>query len=169
MLDALAPFEPRLDGGWGVDALLGEQTRPHDDLDLLVALDDVQRLREVLAARGFRLTRGRPPTCFVLGDDRDRRVDVHPVVFDDHGDGHYTMENGEVWVCQAGGLAGRGVVAGRAVRCVTAEMQVRCHTGYPLREVDFHDMEALRRRFGVELLAEHRRPAAERRRAAGDR
>jgi hypothetical protein len=23
-----------LDGGWGVDAVLGEQTRPHEDLDL---------------------------------------------------------------------------------------------------------------------------------------
>ena len=26
-----------LDGGWGVDALLGEQTREHDDLDLVMA------------------------------------------------------------------------------------------------------------------------------------
>lgn len=23
-----------IDGGWGVDALLGEQTRPHQDLDI---------------------------------------------------------------------------------------------------------------------------------------
>ena len=27
-----------LDGGWGVDALLGEITRPHDDVDLVVEL-----------------------------------------------------------------------------------------------------------------------------------
>ena len=26
-----------LDGGWGVDALLGRQTRPHQDLDLVIA------------------------------------------------------------------------------------------------------------------------------------
>ena len=26
--------EPWVDSGWGVDALLGEQTRPHEDLDL---------------------------------------------------------------------------------------------------------------------------------------
>ena len=27
-----------LDGGWGVDALLGQQTREHDDLDLWSSL-----------------------------------------------------------------------------------------------------------------------------------
>jgi hypothetical protein len=28
---------------------------------------------------------------------------------------------------------------------------VLCHAGYQLREVDFHDMQALHRRFGVRL------------------
>jgi lincosamide nucleotidyltransferase A/C/D/E len=28
-----------LDGGWGVDALVGRETRPHSDLDLVVRLD----------------------------------------------------------------------------------------------------------------------------------
>jgi len=37
-----------LDGGWGVDALLGEETRPHDDLDLVVREVDVPHLRNVL-------------------------------------------------------------------------------------------------------------------------
>jgi len=38
-----------LDGGWGVDALLGSETRPHEDLDLVVALADVTRIR----AKGY--------------------------------------------------------------------------------------------------------------------
>jgi len=38
-----------LTGGWGIDALLREQTRPHKDLDLLVLVDDVVRLRTLLA------------------------------------------------------------------------------------------------------------------------
>jgi lincosamide nucleotidyltransferase A/C/D/E len=29
-----------LDGGWGVDALLGYRSRPHQDLDLVIARDD---------------------------------------------------------------------------------------------------------------------------------
>lgn len=27
-------IEVWIDGGWGIDALLGEQTRPHQDLDI---------------------------------------------------------------------------------------------------------------------------------------
>jgi lincosamide nucleotidyltransferase A/C/D/E len=33
-----------IEGGWGVDALLEAQTRPHDDLDLGVRLDDLDRV-----------------------------------------------------------------------------------------------------------------------------
>jgi len=38
-----------VDGGWGVDALLGEQTRPHKDLDIFVRLDDLATMIQVLA------------------------------------------------------------------------------------------------------------------------
>jgi len=31
-------IEVWVDGGWGVDALLGEETRPHSDLDLALPL-----------------------------------------------------------------------------------------------------------------------------------
>ena len=39
LLDLLVLFEQNqveliIDGGWAVDALLGEQTRPHEDLDV---------------------------------------------------------------------------------------------------------------------------------------
>jgi lincosamide nucleotidyltransferase A/C/D/E len=143
-----------------VDALLGEQTRPHNDVDVIVSLDDVPALREVLATQGFRLTEGRPPWCFVLADEGGRMVDVHPVAFDDQGNGHYIMLNDQVWIYPAAGFAGTGTVDGQPVRCLTAELQVRCHTGYQLREVDIHDMQALHHRFGVQLLPEHHQPSA---------
>jgi lincosamide nucleotidyltransferase A/C/D/E len=41
-----------LDGGWGVDALLGEQTRPHDDLDIVVEERHLLRLRATIQAPG---------------------------------------------------------------------------------------------------------------------
>lgn len=148
------------DGGWGVDALLGEQTRPHNDLDVIVSLDDVSALRAVLGEQGFRLTEGQPPLCFVLTDDNGHMVDVHPVAFDDHGNGHYTMAGDQVWVYPAAGFTGTGMVGGQPVRCLTPEVQVLCHAGYQLREVDFHDMQALHRRFGVQLRPEHYRPSA---------
>ena len=43
-----------IDGGWGVDALLGEQTRPHKDLDIAIQQKDVAALREFLHAQRYR-------------------------------------------------------------------------------------------------------------------
>ena len=50
ILDCLerAAVDVWLDGGWGVDALLGAQTRPHGDLDVIVSQRDVPRLCEAL-------------------------------------------------------------------------------------------------------------------------
>ena len=38
-----------IEGGWGVDALLGRQTRDHRDLDLAVRMEDVERLCTALS------------------------------------------------------------------------------------------------------------------------
>ena len=38
-------IEVIIDGGWAVNALLGEQTRPHDDLDVAVFHKDVPKIR----------------------------------------------------------------------------------------------------------------------------
>ena len=42
-----------IDGGWGVDALLGECTRNHQDLDIIISWEDSAILTEALLARGF--------------------------------------------------------------------------------------------------------------------
>ena len=61
-----------LGGGWGVEALVGEQTRDHKDLDLIVRDDHVSRMSGVLIEHGFRLSRG-VQGGFVLRDERDYR------------------------------------------------------------------------------------------------
>ena len=148
-----AGIDAWLDGGWGVDALLGEQTRPHDDLDLVVRLADVAPMRDLLAGDGFDLVRGEPGSNFVLRDGRGREIDVHPASFDERGNGIYRMENGEDWIYPATGLAGRGTVAGREVRCLTADFHMISHSqGYVPGETDFHDMGLLNARFGTRLL-----------------
>jgi hypothetical protein len=40
-----------VDGGWGVDALLGYQSRTHNDIDLVVSHSDVERLSEARLAQ----------------------------------------------------------------------------------------------------------------------
>jgi len=84
-----------LDGGWGVDALLGTQTRSHKDVDLIVRVPDVPKVQKVLGRRGFAVKQGTPPNSFVLANGLGLEVDVHAVVFDDGGNGVYRMENGE--------------------------------------------------------------------------
>jgi lincosamide nucleotidyltransferase A/C/D/E len=140
-----------LDGGWGVDALLEEQTREHKDLDLVVALSDVPRMQALVGERGFELIEGGPPKSFVLADGEGRHVDVHPVTWDEQGNGVYRMENGQDCTYPAPGFAGSGSVLGQRMRCLTAETQMSlCHTGYELTEKDFREMDALHERYGVE-------------------
>ena len=76
-----------LDGGWSVDALLGEQTRPHADLDLAVPADHQLR-RHLLGARlassprRSRAARSRHPPrrAGVRGRPRSRRRSLHRLV-----------------------------------------------------------------------------------------
>jgi lincosamide nucleotidyltransferase A/C/D/E len=142
-----------VDGGWGVDALVGEQTRAHEDLDLVVRLDDVPLMIEILTRDGFDLVRGVPDSNFVLRDGSGREVDIHPARFDKQGNGIYRMENGEDWVYPASALAGRGTIAGRQVQCLTADFHMISHSqGYVPGATDFHDMALLHDRFGTRLL-----------------
>lgn len=132
-----------LDGGWGVDALAGTQTRAHDDLDLVVLLKGVPAVERELAELGYERAGGGPPMSFESVDRDGCQVDVHPVALDEHGDGVYVNRDGTTWPYPARGFAGRGVVAGRSVRCLTAEVQVICHAGYELDEGDLHDVRLL--------------------------
>lgn len=147
-----------LDGGWGVDALLQTQTRPHRDVDIILPVADVPKLRETLGRIGFTVREGKPPDSFVLANDTGLEVDVHAVTFDDGGNGVYRMQNGEDWIYPAKGFSGHGRVGGMSVRCLSPAAQVLCHaTGYMPVEKDFCDMERLAERFGVELPPQLRR------------
>ena len=154
VLDALASVgvESWLDGGWGVDALLGEQTRSHQDIDLVVRVSDVAAMRSVLAGHGFALVEGVPDSNFVLRDGRNREVDVHPVRFDEEGNGMYRMEDGNDWIYPAEGFTGHGTIGGRTVKCLSPDIQMLNHAGgYEPAETDFHDMQLLHERFGTAL------------------
>lgn len=147
-----------LDGGWAVDAALGEQTRSHKDLDIILQTTDLPRLREVLADQGFRTKEGGTESNFVLADDHGLEVDVHAIVFDGAGNGVYRMANGEDWIFPADGFAGRGKILDVDVHCLSPEVQVLCHAhGYVPKEKDLRDMELLEARFGVELPLHLRR------------
>jgi lincosamide nucleotidyltransferase A/C/D/E len=157
-----AGVEVWLDGGWGVDALLDEQTREHDDLDVVVELDDVPRLIATLAAIGYEHVAGDAPRSLVLVDAHGRQVDVHPVTFDDERRGGvYVMDDGREWVYPVACFSGRGRIQDRDVRCLTPEVQVLVHDGYELTEKDYRELYLLHVRFGVELPAKYAARALE--------
>ena len=138
-----------LDGGWCVDALLGEQRRVHDDLDLVVDLRDVPQLEQILSEEGYEPLGGAAPLSFEMVDPQGRQVDVHPATFDEKGDGVYKMRSDEDWIYPAAGFTGRGEILGKQVRCLTPEVQMLVHTGYELSDKDHEEIRALRERFGV--------------------
>jgi len=70
-----------LNGGWGVDALLGHQTREHEDLDITISATDRTAYTVVMEAAGFRTHRVDNDFNWVLIDGRGRLVDAHLVDF----------------------------------------------------------------------------------------
>jgi lincosamide nucleotidyltransferase A/C/D/E len=146
-----------LDGGWGHDAVLGEQTRRHDDLDLFVDLEHSERLITALEAHGFAVTERASADAFVLEDADGRQVDVHCARIDALGNGLYRMKNGEDWALPAEGLRGRGTIGDRRVRCMTPELQMLCKVGdFEPSAADYQDVRLLHARFGVEIPAMYR-------------
>jgi len=159
-----------LTGGWGIDALLGEQTRPHKDLDVIMLLDDIVRMRELFGRNGYGLkelwSENRwaidahgieTATAFVLQDSEGREFDAHAIRLDDRGNGVPAWEDSEGFIFKKEDLVSEGMIAGFAVRCITPEKQMLCHTGYELPDKQLHDLELLHEKFGVEYPAEYSR------------
>jgi lincosamide nucleotidyltransferase A/C/D/E len=141
-----------LDGGWGIDALLGAQFRLHEDLDVVVRLTDVDAMTAALDVFGYVVVEDELPTRLVLRTSTGLQLDVHPVTFD---------ATGTAW--QAGALPDGGdceypsdgfvdgTVAGTTVGCLSAEVQLAHHLGYPPRSHDHEDMERLAHHLGLAL------------------
>ena len=148
-------IEVWIDGGWGVDALLGECTREHQDLDIIISWENSAILTEALFARGFVdvHTDDHSDRNFVLGHQSHGMIDFHVVERTEDGGAVYGP--GEIdWVISESELNAVGTIGGRAVRCLSVDYQVRSHSGYTLQDTDFADMRALREKYGVALLAE---------------
>lgn len=145
-----------IDGGWGVDALLGKQTRPHGDVDIVIEQKGVPKLRKLLGSWDYKdIERDDTSSWnFVLGDDSGHEVDVHAVTFDEKGNGLYgPMERGIMY--PAASLTGMGKIDGQTVTCISPEYLVKFHTGYKFDETDFKDVSALCERFGIAMPHEY--------------
>ena len=139
-----------IDGGWGVDALLGEQTRPHSDLDLAVKLDDLPAFQRVLQIQEYsRIYRARDAGWnWVFQDPAGRSVDLHGFVLDGQGNG-VLGGPAEGTMYPAGALDGVGGLDEIELRCVAAPFVLKFRNGFEPRPIDHHDIAALCARFGL--------------------
>ncbi len=140
-----------IDGGWGVDALLGEQTRIHSDLDIAIQHKFVSDIRDLLGIKGY----SEIPSDssleynFVLSDDEGYLVDVHSYTFNEKGESvygiNYPFES----------LNGKGLINGLHVRCISPEWVVKFHSNYKPAEKDYHDVKLLCNKFGINFPPEY--------------
>jgi len=138
-------------GGWAIDALVGRRTREHADLDLWVEAAGLEGLFAAFADHGLDRIHPWPgdrPWNFVLHDAVSRRVDLHLYEPLEDGRLHYGSVTAP-FVFDADSLSGSGDIAGQSVRCETPEFALRNHTGYPIRDVDRHDVAMVCEVFGL--------------------
>ena len=160
MVEALdaAGIRAGLTGGWGIDALLGRQTRPHRDADLGVPARSIDDAVSALSGLGY----------VVIADEGRLdwswsprpAVDLHPIGFDAAGHGIQRGLDGERFDYPPGSLDLPGPIDRHPVRCGTPELQVAFHAHYDPRPHDIADMQALASAFGLELPLSYPRHAA---------
>lgn len=149
VLSVLSDFFVCVDGGWGVDALLGRQTRTHADLDLIVDRAELESLTACMVANDFDHLAELDGLVYASSS---LRVDLHPIRIDERGYGHFDLPDDQSWPFPPAALNTRGSIEGVVVRCLSIDAQIHCHTqGYPLTPNDVSDLMALQEHFGCVL------------------
>jgi lincosamide nucleotidyltransferase A/C/D/E len=137
-------------GGWGVDALVGGSERPHRDLDLVLSGEHEDRALRALERAGYGI-RVREAVCEWIPvrlwlQDRSRRfVDLKPGAFPFSKSAPPGAERlvEQIGIDPSAAFA-TGVLGGHPVPCLSAEVQLAAYNGYPQREIDRLDVARLR-------------------------
>lgn len=141
-----------IDGGWALDALLGEQTRSHEDLDIAVEHRNLANLKAYLESQGYKEMKRDEDKMWdlVMCDDKGHELDIHAFSFDDKG----SVVEEEYWDGYlSNSLTGSGIIDGHTVRCVSPEQLIKTHDGTKrkLKDSDHKDIDALCNKFGIKL------------------
>ena len=131
-----------VEGGWGVDALVGHQTRPHRDVDLDIDGTFEDQVLGALQKLGYTIESDWRPNRVELRAPGRGWVDVHPLVLDEQGNARQAALAGG-WHEFGRSCFAVGRLGPVTVPCYSIEAQRRFHSGYQLREVDRHDLAVL--------------------------
>lgn len=111
--------------------------------------NDISRTAQTLAE--FHRSDQEWPSSVVFEDDSGRKIDTHPLTFDEHGDGWQANATGGApyrWPREE--LTARGPIGGVEVPCISAELQLLWHTYPAFDDIDWHDVRLLCERFVLE-------------------
>lgn len=129
-----------LDGGWGVDVLVGRQTREHRDADIDFDAACTEKLLRKLENKGYEVVTDWSPVRIELYHPQLSYIDIHPFVINEDGTAKQAGLEGGGYEFEAG-YFDTSVLGGRIIPCISAKGQKVFHTGYELREVDKHDIK----------------------------
>jgi len=149
-----------LAGGWGVDALIGKQTRPHRDVDVVIDGFEANepRARHALEAIGFRHVKFDEggvwmPLRSTLDDDSGHKVELMGIDWPRLRGEMQARAGGEGVQPESDAQVGdeftEGIVNGRRVPCLSAQVQRLFHTGFDLEPWGHHNVDLLDTEIGT--------------------
>ncbi|MGG5369202.1 nucleotidyltransferase domain-containing protein [Enterococcus sp. AZ196] len=152
IIDLLNELDIRywIEGGWGIDVLVGKQTRPHRDIDIDFDAEEEQLLLNKLIEMGYKIITDQRPTRAELYHPNYGYIDIHPFIISDAGIMQQANPEGGYYELNAEWFSKR-IFEGRQIPCVSVEGQRIFHSGYDLRAVDHADLKALKRAFPQEF------------------
>ena len=141
-----------LDGGWGVDALVGKESREHNDIDLFAEEIDYNAFINVIKNYGFTETVMEYTTenHTVWKDDKNRIIDLHKFAYTENKE---IMFEGDIFPSDV--FSGKGKIGDIEICCIDAKKQVEFHRGYNFDENDVKDVFLLCETFGIEVPIEY--------------
>lgn len=129
-----------LDGGWGVDALIGYETRRHNDIDIFVEKKDYHKFIQIIKNNGFYEIKMEYTTTnhTVWEDLKKRIIDLHCFEYTKNGE---ILYEGDCFPSEI--FSGIGKIEEIEVSCIEPYSQLLFHLGYDYDENDMHDVKLL--------------------------
>lgn len=131
-----------IDGGWGIDILLGKQNRVHRDIDVDFDGKFTDVLLDALNVKGYTIVTDWRPARIELYHPELGYIDIHPLIISEDGSAKQAGLNDDWYEFKAEWFSS-ALFEERTIPCISAEAQKLFHSGYELREVDKIDLKNL--------------------------
>lgn len=131
-----------VEGGWGIDILVGKQTRDHRDIDIDFDANAESVLLKKLTQQGYKIVIDERPTRMELYHPKYGYLDLHPFDLSEPGMMKQANPAGG-WFELSSDWFTESSFEGRSIPCVSVEGQRLFHSGYELREIDRIDLKNL--------------------------